>query len=128
MSKQLKIWLFALFISTTAWAQTTTPSTAPARTQASAASQPAPPDDFQWVMATKDYANTRYSTLDQINIDNVKNLRCAWTFSTAVNRGHEAAPLIVGDTMYVITPYPNVLYALDLTHPGMMKWKYEPKP
>ena len=54
----------------------------------------------------------------------------AFTFSTGINRGHEAAPLVVGDTMYVVTPFPNILYALDLTpgNAGGMRWKYEPKP
>ena len=59
-----------------------------------------------------------YSRLEQINTDNVKQLQPAWTFSTAIVRGHEAAPLVVINTMYVVTPYPNILYALDLTQPG----------
>src|SRR5919107_3529588 len=79
-------------------------------------------------MPAKDYASTRYSGLDQINTENVKNLKVAWTFSTGVNRGQEAAPLVVGQTMYVVTPYPNILYALDLANGGAVKWKYEPKP
>jgi PQQ-dependent dehydrogenase (methanol/ethanol family) len=79
-------------------------------------------------MAAKDYANTRYSELGEITADNVKNLKVAWTFSTGINRGQEAAPLVIGDTMYVITPYPNILYALDLADSGKLKWKYEPKP
>jgi PQQ-dependent dehydrogenase (methanol/ethanol family) len=86
-------------------------------------------EDGQWVMAAKDYANTRFSGLDQINAGNVKDLRAAWTFSTGVLKGHEAAPLVVNNTMYVVTPFPNYLYALDLTKPGApMKWKYDPKP
>lgn len=84
-------------------------------------------EDGQWLMAAKDYANTRFSGLDQINTGNVNSLKVAWTFSTGVNRGHEAAPLIVNNTMYIITPYPNILYALDLTQGGALKWKYEPK-
>ena len=79
-------------------------------------------------MPAKNYPSTRYSGLDQINTGNVKELKVAWTFSTGVNRGQEAAPLVVGDTMYVVTPYPNILYALDLTKNGAAKWKYEPKP
>lgn len=79
-------------------------------------------------MPAKNYASTRYSGLDEINTGNVKNLKVAWTFSTGVNRGQEAAPLVVGTTMYVVTPYPNILYALDLTKPGSTKWMYEPKP
>src|SRR5438067_2756425 len=86
-------------------------------------------DDFQWVRPAKDYASTRYSTLDQINTETVKNLRVAWTFNTATDRGQEAAPLVVNNTMYVVTPWPNLLYALDLTKPGgPLKWKYDPRP
>jgi PQQ-dependent dehydrogenase (methanol/ethanol family) len=95
------------------------------------ASKPAPApagDDGQWRMVAKDYANRRYSELDQITSANAKDLRVAWTFDTGVNRGQEAAPLIIGQTMYVVTPFPNYLYALDLGSNGAMKWKYEPKP
>ncbi|MFK7942724.1 MAG: methanol/ethanol family PQQ-dependent dehydrogenase, partial [Paracoccaceae bacterium] len=80
-----------------------------------------------WVLQTGDYANTRYSKLNQINRDNVGDLQVAWTFSTGVLRGHEGSPLVVGDTMYVHTPFPNIVYALDLNANGAIKWKYEPK-
>jgi alcohol dehydrogenase (cytochrome c) len=86
-------------------------------------------DDGQWIMAAKNYASTRYSTVDQINTNNVASLKLAWTFSTGLTHGHEAAPLIVENTMYIVTPYPNDLYALDLTKPGApMKWVYQPNP
>ena len=85
-------------------------------------------DDGEWTMPAKNYASTRYSGLDQINATNVRNLRPAWSFSTGVLRGHEAAPLVVGSTMYVVTPFPNYLYAIDLSPPGgEMKWKYDPQ-
>ncbi len=87
-----------------------------------------PEDDGQWVMASGDYANTRYSRLDQIDAKTVKGLKVAWTFSTGINKGQEAAPLVVGDAMYVVTPFPNILYALDLNQSGAIRWKYEPKP
>jgi PQQ-dependent dehydrogenase (methanol/ethanol family) len=93
--------------------------------------QPAFPEaeDGQWLMPAKNYASTRFSGLDQINTENVKNLKVAWTFDTGVNRGQEAAPIVVNNTMYIVTPYPNILYALDLTQPGApVKWKYEPQP
>ncbi len=80
-----------------------------------------------WAIQTGDYANTRYSTLDQINKDNVGDLRVAWTFSTGVLRGHEGSPLVIGDMMYVHTPFPNNVYALDLSQDGKMVWKYEPR-
>lgn len=85
-------------------------------------------DDGQWTMPGKDVQLTRYSGLDQINTENAKNLKVAWTFSTGLTRGHEAAPLVVGSTMYIVTPFPNYLYALDLTNNGALKWKYDPKP
>ncbi|MDB5902634.1 MAG: PQQ-dependent dehydrogenase, methanol/ethanol family, partial [Betaproteobacteria bacterium] len=94
-----------------------------------ASAQPAPAAGAEWPMAGKDYANTRYSELGQITAANVKTLKLAFTFSTGVVRGHEAAPVVVGNTMYIVTPYPNILYALDLTKPGApTKWKFEPKP
>jgi PQQ-dependent dehydrogenase (methanol/ethanol family) len=79
-------------------------------------------------MAAGDYANTRFSGLDQITADNVGRLQASWTFSTGVLRGQEAAPIVVGRTMYVVTPFPNILHALDLTNPGSTRWSYEPKP
>lgn len=92
-------------------------------------SGPLEQDDGQWMRATKDYANTRYSSLDQVNTRNVSQLKLAWTFSTGVEKGQEAAPLVVNNTMYVVAPWPNTLYALDLTKPGApLKWKYEPHP
>ena len=87
------------------------------------------PDDGQWTMPAKNYASTRFSTLTEINTANAKNLKLAWTFSTGLTRGHEAAPLIVNNTMYIVTPWPNILYALDLTKPGApLKWNYSPNP
>lgn len=86
-------------------------------------------DDGQWTMPAKNYASTRFSTLTEIDTGNVRNLKLAWTFSTGFTRGHEAAPLVVNNTMFIVTPWPNVLYALDLTKPGApLKWKYEPHP
>ncbi|MFD2344833.1 PQQ-dependent dehydrogenase, methanol/ethanol family [Sinorhizobium terangae] len=84
-------------------------------------------DPKNWAMPTGDYANTRYSKLNQINKDNVKNLQVKWTFSTGVLRGHEGGPLVIGDVMYVHTPFPNTVYALDLKNDGKILWKYEPK-
>ena len=85
-------------------------------------------DVTQWVMPGKNYASTRYSSLGQITTENIKNLRPAWMFSTGVLRGHEGAPLVVGNTMYVHTPFPNTVYALDLAREGApIKWKYSPE-
>ena len=80
-----------------------------------------------WVMPTGNYANTRYSELKQINSSNVGKLQVAWTFSTGVLRGHEGAPLVIGDVMYVHGPFPNPVYALDLNNDAKILWKYEPR-
>jgi PQQ-dependent dehydrogenase (methanol/ethanol family) len=89
----------------------------------------APAEDGNWTMPGKNVASTRFSGLDELNVQNVGNLRVAFTFSTGVLRGHESAPIVQGDTMYLITPYPNHVYALDLSKPGApMKWRYDPKP
>src|SRR5688572_11826519 len=85
-------------------------------------------DDGQWLMASRDYANTRFSDLRDITTGNVSSLKLAWTFTTGILRGHEGAPLVVGDTMYFVTPFPNILYALDLANHGAKKWEYKPKP
>jgi PQQ-dependent dehydrogenase (methanol/ethanol family) len=85
-------------------------------------------DDGEWRMAAHDYASTRYSGLAQITAANAKDLKLAFSFSTGVVRGHEAAPIVAGGTMYIVTPYPNYLYALDLAKPGApAKWKFDPK-
>ncbi|KYK42987.1 MULTISPECIES: lanthanide-dependent methanol dehydrogenase XoxF5 [Bradyrhizobium] len=80
-----------------------------------------------WVMPAGDYANTRYSKLNQINAQNVGKLQVAWTFSTGVLRGHEGGPLIIGNMMYVHTPFPNKVYAIDLSNENKIVWRYEPK-
>ncbi|MGB1559889.1 MAG: methanol/ethanol family PQQ-dependent dehydrogenase [Sinimarinibacterium flocculans] len=89
----------------------------------------APLPQGEWHLPTGDYANTRFSPLDQITTTNVDQLKVVTTMSTGLNRGHEGSPLVVGDTMYVVTPYPNNLIAVDLSQPGgAMKWLYEPRP
>ncbi len=80
-----------------------------------------------WVMPRGNYANTAFSQLKQITPENVKTLAPAWTFSTGVLRGHEGAPLVIGDVMFLHTPFPNIVYALDLAHEEKILWKYEPK-
>jgi lanthanide-dependent methanol dehydrogenase len=89
----------------------------------------APKDDGQWTMPSKNYASTRFSAMDEIRLENVKMLRPTFSFSLAVNKGQEAAPIVSDNTMYIVTAYPNVVYALDLTKEGApLKWKFAPKP
>ncbi|HEX7725139.1 MAG TPA: PQQ-binding-like beta-propeller repeat protein, partial [Rhizomicrobium sp.] len=83
-------------------------------------------DDKQWVMPAKNFASTRFSSLNQINAGNAGKLQVAWSFSVGSNHGQEAAPIVVGDTMYIVGAYPNELFALDATT-GDLKWKYSPR-
>ena len=84
-------------------------------------------DPNQWVMPAGNFAATRYSELKQINTENVHKIAPAWTFSTGVLRGHEGAPLVIGDVMFLHAPFPNTVFALDLNNDGKILWKYEPK-
>jgi PQQ-dependent dehydrogenase (methanol/ethanol family) len=87
------------------------------------------PKAGEWPSEGRDYANTRYSPLTEITPANVAGLKVAWTFSDGAQYGHEGAPLVVGDTMYLVTPYPNIAYALDLSKAGApIKWSYAPNP
>lgn len=88
-----------------------------------------PVPNGEWTLPAGDYANTRYSPLSEINTTNVKNLRAVAVMQDGIPHGHEGQPLVVNNTLYMVTPYPNDLLAYDLTKPGFpMKWKYEPRP
>jgi len=92
------------------------------------ATPPPTPNEGEWRLPARDYASSRYSPLAQVTPQNAKNLHVSWTFSTGVLRGHEGQPLVVDNTMYLVTPYPNVAYAIDLTNPRYpLKWKYRPE-
>ncbi|MDT8407595.1 MAG: methanol/ethanol family PQQ-dependent dehydrogenase [Methylococcales bacterium] len=80
-----------------------------------------------WVMQTKDYASTHYSEMYDINVTNVKKLKPAWSFSTGVLNGHEGGPLVVDGIMYVHSPFPNNIFAIDLDKPDEILWQYKPK-
>lgn len=79
-----------------------------------------------WAAQAGDMFNQRYSKLNQINKGNVGKLQVAWTFSTGVLRGHEGSPLVIDGTMYLHTPFPNNVFAIDLDT-QKIKWKYQPK-
>src|SRR3989454_5809579 len=83
-------------------------------------------DPKNWAMQAGAMYNQRYSKLTQINAQNVGKMQVAWMFSTGVLRGHEGSPLVVNGTMYIHTPFPNKVFALDLDT-QKIKWRYEPK-
>lgn len=80
------------------------------------------PADGEWLMVRRTYDGWGYSPLDQINTSNVSRLQPVWTFSTGMNNGHEAAPIVNGGVMFVSTSFNQVL-ALDAKS-GALLWKY----
>lgn len=80
-----------------------------------------------WIMPGKNYSSQNYSPNAQINTENVKQLRAAWSFSTGLLHGHEGTPLVVNGVMYVHTSFPNNTFALDLNDPGHILWQHKPK-
>ena len=112
-----------LFIASMALgAAVAVPSVVSANDEVMALSQ----DANNWVMWGRTYDGTRYSPLDQINKENVGNLQVAWTFSTGVLRGHEGGPLVIGDTMWIHTPFPNKVFSINLSD-QTINWVYSPK-
>lgn len=79
-----------------------------------------------WAMQAGNFANHRYSELNQVNKGNVKKLKVAWMMSTGVLRGHEGSPLVIGNTMYLHSAFPNKVFAVDLATQEI-KWRFEPK-
>lgn len=86
--------------------------------------------DGDWQMPSRDYAGTRYSPLTEITTANAAQLQLAWTFDDGESHyGHEMTPLVANNTMYIVSPFPDRAFAIDLTKPGgVLKWKYEPNP
>ena len=112
-----------LFIASMALgAAVAVPSVVSANDEVMALSQ----DANNWAMWGRTYDGTRYSPLDQINKENVGNLQVAWTFSTGVLRGHEGGPLVIGDTMWIHTPFPNKVFSINLSD-QTINWIYSPK-
>ena len=84
-------------------------------------------DPNEWAVYGKDYANTRFSPLKQINAENVGKLTLAYAFQLGSLRSNESSPLVIGDTMYVSTSWgPKYVYALNAAT-GARKWTYEPE-
>jgi len=83
-----------------------------------------------WGGIGRDFALTRHSPLAEINRDNVKNLKMSWEMKTDATRGHEGQPLVIGSVMYMVSAYPNNVFAIDLAAQddgGKVLWKYTPQ-
>lgn len=81
------------------------------------------PEPENWLLYRRTYNGWGFSPLDQITSDNVDQLELAWTFSTGVNEGHEAPPLVNDGIMYITTPEMKV-FALDAAT-GEQLWEFQ---
>ena len=78
-----------------------------------------------WMSHGRTYDEQRFSPLNQINPENIKDLGIAWHFTTDTNRGHEASPIVIDGVMFISSAW-SMVYALDATS-GELLWKYDPK-
>ncbi|MDM0078383.1 PQQ-dependent dehydrogenase, methanol/ethanol family [Variovorax sp. J2P1-59] len=78
-----------------------------------------------WPSYGLDYAETRFSKLDQVNAGNVKDLGLVWSYDLQSTRGVEATPLVVDGIMYVTASW-SVVHAID-ARTGKKIWTYDPK-
>src|SRR5205809_7760134 len=78
-------------------------------------------------MPLGDYSGTRHSKLNQITAQNVNKLQMAWTMSLGTLRGQEGQPLVIGNMMYLVSSYPNYVYAIDLNQFWRIAWKFAPE-
>jgi PQQ-dependent dehydrogenase (methanol/ethanol family) len=120
-------WLAVVASSPALGAQQRATATATSSRAGTSASQPPGSAVGNWSSPGKDYQLTRYSELDKITTANVGGLKEVWSYTTGILDGHEGQPLVVNNTMYVVTPFPNRLIAFDLARPGFpRKWEYAP--
>lgn len=88
-----------------------------------------PAADGDWPTAAGTPNAMRFSPLDEVNPTNASGLTLAFTFNTGLTHGQESATLVVGNTMYFVSSFPNFLYALNLSKPGApLKWRFDPHP
>lgn len=80
----------------------------------------------EWNTPSGSLQGTRYSTLNEITPSTVGRLVEEFSYSTGSHASHEGQPLVVGSTMYVVTPFPNKLVALNLAKGGAVSWTFKP--
>jgi alcohol dehydrogenase (cytochrome c) len=82
-------------------------------------------DSKNWLHSNGSYAQTRYYPANQINTKNVKNLKPAFVFQTAVIESMETAPIVVNGVMFLTTAF-NHVYAIDAVT-GQEYWHFKHK-
>jgi PQQ-dependent dehydrogenase (methanol/ethanol family) len=82
-------------------------------------------DPGNWMSHGRTYSEQRFSPLDKVNADNVKDLGLAWSYELSTNRGVEVTPIVVDGVMYVTSAW-SLVYALN-AKTGELIWKYDPQ-
>jgi len=78
-----------------------------------------------WLSHGRTYNEQRFSPLNQITDQNVRQLGLAWYFDLDTRRGQEATPLVADGVMFFTTAWSRVV-ALDAAS-GARRWSYDPK-
>src|SRR5262245_5349094 len=78
-----------------------------------------------WLTYSGNYKSWRYSALDRITTQNVKNLQVKWLFQGRTSNKFEITPLVVNGIMYLTRPE-NDVFALD-AETGRVLWTYSYK-
>ncbi|MGC2333060.1 MAG: PQQ-dependent dehydrogenase, methanol/ethanol family [Candidatus Acidiferrales bacterium] len=79
----------------------------------------------EWLTTGRDYSETRYSPLKQINATNVGQLGLVWYYDTGAEPGNlEATPIVSNGTLYATLTW-SVVFAVDV-RTGKLKWRYDP--
>jgi quinohemoprotein ethanol dehydrogenase len=132
MKRQIKVLLFVLLGCSTVFLQTPlaqrnakTKTANGAKGIDDAALSNADKFTGDWITHGRNYSETRFSPLNQINAGNVKNLGLAWSMDTETTRGLEATPIVVDGVMYTTASW-SVVFALD-ARTGKLLWKWDPQ-
>ncbi|MBI1397974.1 MAG: PQQ-binding-like beta-propeller repeat protein [Betaproteobacteria bacterium] len=80
-----------------------------------------------WVLPARTYSGNRYVKTDQIDRDNVDQLKKVWTFKIPDDDAPvESVPIVWGNTMFVTSAHDHI-YALD-AKTGELKWEFKDDP
>lgn len=79
----------------------------------------------EWLSYGRNYSETHFSPLDQINVNNVDSLGLSWSLVLGTNRGLEATPIVANGTMYFSGSWSKV-YAVDARN-GKLLWEFDPE-
>ena len=78
-----------------------------------------------WLSTGRNYHETRFSPLTQINSENVGSLKLAWSYDLDTDRGQESTPLVVDGTVFTTSAWSKV-QAFD-GQTGKLRWQFDPE-